>query len=102
MFAVAEAAVGRVTATALALVTNVLLFAVIGLAAAKFVPHARGYVTAYIVVAVLILLLALWGAGFSAAQVDLLGLVVALLIYGTLFYVGRARKQQETSAKATH
>jgi hypothetical protein len=86
MVAVIEATVGSAVAVVIALATNVLLFALIGLIVA-FVSHARGYTIAYTVLAFLIGMLAIWGAGFSFVYLSWAALATALLIYGTLVYV---------------
>jgi hypothetical protein len=79
--------VGPTVATALAVVANVCLFGILGATTAMLASHTRGYVVVYSILACLIALLALWGAGFNTAHLSVLAMLVALMIYATPFYI---------------
>lgn len=85
--AVIEASIGSFLATSLAIVVNVVIFSVVGLLVGAIVKKTQWLIALYGVVAALILLLALWGSGFSAAHFSWLAFVVALAVYATPFWL---------------
>lgn len=82
--AVVEATTGRVVAVVFTVGTNVILFALIGAAASAIrqVP----ILLRYLAVCGLVLLLAVWGAGFDLSGISLSAVGVALLLYAVPFW----------------
>lgn len=85
--AVVEASTGPLTAAAVAICGNVLLFSVMGLVVWVGAKRLYWLITSYVAVCGLVLLAAFWGAGFNVAFVNGFAFVVALLIYAIPFWV---------------
>lgn len=84
--AVMEANMDRALALSLAVGTNVFLFSIAGVAAALVARRRFSFAILYLAVCGLVLLLAMWGAGFSFAHVNMLALITALLLYAVPFW----------------
>lgn len=85
--AVVEVSIGRVAAVALAIVANLLLFAVLGAMVGTQARTRARLIAGYAVVCGLIFYIDLWGAGFSLAYLNVFALVVALILYAIPFWV---------------
>ncbi len=59
---------------------NLVLFSLLGLAVAWLAQTRRRLATAYMAVALLVVLMAFWQAGFALARLDVLALATALLL----------------------
>lgn len=89
MLAVAEATTGETAALLLAIGGNILLFAIVGILIVVIVGKLQTTLTAYVLLATGIILLALWGAGFDYKFLNALALLIALGIYALLVYFVR-------------
>lgn len=87
LLAVAEASVGQAAAIALAVGTNVILFALVGVMVGLVAKRPAAIVALYALLGVSLLLFGLWGAGFSTAHLNWLAFLVALLVYAIPFLV---------------
>jgi hypothetical protein len=85
--AVVEVNVGSVAAAALAIIANLIVFAILGAAVGIIGGTRTRVVVAYVAVCGLLFLFDLWGAGFSFAYLNVLALVVALVLYAVPFWV---------------
>lgn len=86
LLAVAEASMGRLAAAALAVGTNVVLFAFVGVVVGLVAKKPAAFVALYGLLSVSLLFFGLWGAGFSPAYLNWFALVVALLLYAIPFW----------------
>jgi len=84
--AVIDVNTGPLVAGVVAVGANVLLFGFVGLVVGSVAKHAPGLLALYVLVCALVLLLALWGAGFSVAYLNIFALVAALLLYAVPFW----------------
>lgn len=80
-----EVNTGPVIAGLAAIGANLLLFATVGMLTGSFAQSRRGVTLCYLAVVGLLLLLSLWGAGFSIAYLNVTALVVALVLYAIPF-----------------
>jgi len=64
-----------------------VLFTTLGLAVASLARTRSRLAIAYVVVAILAFLIALWQAGFAFARVDGVALGVALFVYAIPFWI---------------
>ncbi len=87
LLAVAEASIGQAAAIVVAVGTNVILFALIGIAVGLVAKKPAAIGTLYALLGVSLLLFGLWGAGFSPAYLNWLAFAVALLVYAIPFWV---------------
>jgi hypothetical protein len=85
LLAVMEVNIGVASAGLVAVSANVLLFAMVGAMAGILVKSRRGIIALYLSQGLLVFLLALWGAGFSIAHLNVVIVVVALLMYAVPF-----------------
>jgi hypothetical protein len=85
--AVIEASVGTVMGVVIAILANVVLFAVIGMLIGTTATHRPRLIAMYVGVAALLTLLASFAAGFSASHVSVGALIVAILLYMIPFIV---------------
>lgn len=85
--AVVEASVDRPTTVVLAVGGNVLLFILVGLVVGSTAGRPRAGPMAYAAACGLLLLFALWGAGFSPEQLDWFPLIVAIVLYAIPFWL---------------
>lgn len=83
--AVMEVNTGPVIAGLAAIGANLLLFATVGMLTGSFARSRQGITLCYLAVVGLLLLLSLWGAGFSIAYLNVNALVVALVLYAIPF-----------------
>lgn len=84
--AVIEVSVGAFLAVALSVAANILLFAVAGVVAAISVKQPLRLLAVYLIVCVMVLMLALWSAGYSFEYLNVLALSVALFLYALPFW----------------
>ena len=85
--AVIEVNTGSLYASALAVGANILLFALLGLLVGGVAQNRIGLILLYIAFAFLVVLLALWDAGFSITYLNVPALAVGLLWYAIPFYL---------------
>jgi hypothetical protein len=81
------AATFNLTIAALSIGGNLVLFTLLGLVVAAVARRRGAVLLTYVGVGALLLLFALWFAGFSAASVNWIALLVALLIYAIPFWL---------------
>ncbi len=74
---------------AIAVLANVVIFAVLGALIGTTAKHRLRLIAAYVCVAALLAFLAFFAAGFSALHVSFGALVVAMLVYMIPFIVTR-------------
>lgn len=96
--AAVEVNIGRTAAAALAVATNLLLFAALGVAVGTLARTRARLITGYAIVCGLIFYFDLWGAGFSFAYLNVFALAVALLLYAVPFWVVRGGSAMPRSA----
>lgn len=84
--AVIEVSIGSLLAIAVSVGANVLLFAAAGVVAGISARHPRRLLALYLVVCIMVLILALWSAGFSFAYVNIIALLVAFFLYAVPFW----------------
>ncbi len=82
-----EVNIGTALAVAVTIGANVLLFAVLGVAAGIVARRCFALVALYVFVCGLVILFELWGAGFDLAFVNVIALGVALALYAIPFCV---------------
>jgi hypothetical protein len=85
--AVIEVNTGQFLAASVAVGANVLLFAALGVLAERMARRKFGLHLLYLVTACSVVLLALWGAGFDNAHLNMRALAIALMFYATPFLV---------------
>lgn len=83
--AVMEASVGTVMGVAIAVLANVILFAVLGILIGATAKYRSWILAMYVGVAALLVLLAFFAAGFSASHVSFGALIAAILLYALPF-----------------
>ena len=89
--AVMEASVGKLFAVAMALSANILLFTIIGFFAGISAKRSVWLGANYVIVCGLVLLVALWGTGYSLAHLNWVALITAFAFYAIPFWVVRRR-----------
>jgi hypothetical protein len=82
-----EESAGRISAAVVGIGANILLFGLIGLLVGAVAKTPSALAAFFAIVCAALILLALWGAGFSFAFVNWLALVIALLAYSIPFWV---------------
>lgn len=88
--AIAEINIGYLTPGILATMVNVILFGSLGLVItiiSKMTSRTIAVYFTYVLLWILIILWALWGAGFSIIHVDFCALAIALLLCTIPFYI---------------
>jgi hypothetical protein len=85
--ATVEASLGEFIAGVIAVVTNVLLFAILGGVIGLLSWRSRNVAWTYVTVSACVLLFALWGSGWSLTFLNWPALLTALFLYGIPFYV---------------
>lgn len=85
LLAAMEINTGRFVAGLVAVGVNVLLFIILGIVAGASIRWRYGLLSLYVFVSALVLLFALWGAGFSLSYLNLYAIATALLIYAAPF-----------------
>ena len=84
--AVIEVNTGTLLAVTVSVGANILLFAVAGMVAGISARQPLRLLALYLVVCVMVLILALWSAGFSLADINIIALSVAFLLYAVPFW----------------
>lgn len=97
---VIEASVGPTLAAVCSVGSNVLLLAVFGLIAGMVARQRLWLVCAYCLLSGLILVVALWGSGFSAAHFSWFALIIALAFYAIPFWVVAQKYNQQIVQQA--
>ena len=102
--AVIEVNTGSWVAIVVSVAANILLFGLLGVVAGFSAKQRLGLLALYVVVCALVLLLALWGAGFSFAYLNVVALLVALLLYAVPFWAtdrlaGNVSASRQTTKK---
>jgi hypothetical protein len=81
-----EVSVGALVAVAVSVAANILLFAVAGMVAGVSARQPPRLLIVYLVVCGMVLMVALWGAGFSFEYVNIPALLVAFILYALPFW----------------
>jgi hypothetical protein len=87
MLALVEASVGSRMAVGIAVAANVLLYGAVGMLVGVTAHRQIAVRSIYLVGSALVALLALWGAGFALAYLNVPALGLALIIYAIPFWV---------------
>jgi hypothetical protein len=86
LIAVMENVTGTFIAQLLATIANIALFGLIGAIIGFVAKRKSTLLICYVVLCLLILLLELWGAGYSMEFINISALLTAFLVYGLPFY----------------
>ena len=84
--AVIEVSVGAFLAVAVSVGANILLFAAAGIVAGISASWPARLLSVYLAICVMLLILALWSAGFSFAHLNMIALSVAFVLYAFPFW----------------
>jgi hypothetical protein len=87
LLATIEVSVGAFVAVAFSIAANILLFAVAGMVAGISARQPLRLLTVYLVVCGMVLMVALWAAGFSLDYLNILALSVAFILYALPFWI---------------
>lgn len=87
--AVIEGSVGTVMGVVIAVLANVVLFAVVGVLIGTTAKYRSGLIAMYVCIAALLGFLAFFAAGFSTSHMSFGALIVAVLLYAIPFIVTR-------------